>query len=154
MKHQKESKLEDQTDRFQLTMDPDTEPHQWADQGSQRKVKRPEMLTIETRDKDGPLTEVLDMGKFNYLPPGMDRSNQYPDPTERQYDLKNSWDTGTEGPLTSRELNDKGYKRLQMSQTEEDADKNPEFFGEARGENDGGDKITGFLERRNILDRN
>ena len=152
MKYLKESKLEDQTDRFQLTMEPDTEPHQWADQAKTRKVIKPEHM----RSSEFPRAYEYNPGaseKFNYMPPGMDGTNQHPDPTERAFPLVSSMDTGTEGPMTQKNR-DSGYKRLQMSQTEEDADKNPEFFGEAPGENDGGDKITGFLERRNVTDRN
>ena len=140
MKH-----LTDAVDKSQLTVkDTERELHEWVDQSSVRQIKKLERLGIDD--------SVRDIGRLNYLPAGSDITNQA-NSEQNPMRLISSIDSGTEGPLTQKDR-DRGYKRGVQSSTEESRDDYPEFYGEVTGENDGGDKITGFLERRNVGDRN
>jgi hypothetical protein len=145
MKH-----LKDQ-EKGQLTLTDETELHGWADQRSTRKVIKPEH--IYNSELDAYEYSPGSSEKFNYMPPGMDRSNQYPDTTERQYPLKPSHATGTEGEFTAKDL-ERGFKRGKEEPAKDLKEEYPDFYGEVKGENDGGDKTTGFLERENVADRN
>ena len=151
MKH-----LEDQTDRFQITL-PNTErePHSWVDQDNpeyQRRVRRVMELEpleiVSEKNPDATLNEYV----TNRLPPGMFIDNQVPAVKAEQFPRVDSWATGREG-MKAEDVQ-RGFLRGQMSMTEEDADHNQEFFDEAKGDDDAGNKVTGFVERRNVTDRN
>lgn len=159
--------LTDNVDKSQLTArNTERESHEWVDQASQRQVisTKRVMRTSPGLDEKGELTYAEFVGRnkdtgglddtypLNQMPAGMDITNQ--DRSEQNsMRLISSMDSGTEGPLTQKDR-DRGYKRGHQSMTEESKDHYQDFYDEAQGENDGGDKTTGFLERRNVLDRN
>jgi hypothetical protein len=157
--------LKDQVDKFQVTAtDTEREPHGWSELKDSRRVIRPERKEniVKGKDAEGDLYYYDSVGinrktgglddtyPLNSLPGGMDITNH--ERTEQnQMPLVPSYATGTER-ATERDAN-RGFKRLNMSPTDEQ-NEYPEFFGEAKGEDDSGDKYSGFIERRNVADRN
>src|SRR5689334_13107677 len=158
--------LKDQVDKFQVTAtDSEQEPHGWSELKDNRQVIRPERKEniVKGKDAEGDLYYYDSVGinretgglddtyPLNSLPGGMDITNQ--ERTEQnQMPLVPSYATGTER-ANERDAN-RGFKRLNMSPTDEQRDEYQDFYDEAKGEDGSGDKYTGFHERRNVLDRN
>jgi hypothetical protein len=94
-----------------------------------------------------------DVAIFNYLPPGMDISNQ---PHKRIESMPLSIAGATDVTnVVSVPTIRRGWLRKDMSPVDDmyTNEHVEEFYGEARGTDDSGEQYTGFLERNNLLDR-
>lgn len=90
----------------------------------------------------------------NYLPPGMDITNQ-PNTKQPSMPLSMAGETDESNAVNTANVR-KGWIKRDFSPVEDmyTNEHVEEFYGEATGKDDGGDKVTGFLERNNYLDRN
>ena len=137
-------------EKFQVTADEaPKDSNSWANFESVRTNSRP----VETETYTGLYTTVRDP-KMNYLPPGMDITNQ--DLTfQPEMPLSMAGQTDESNAVTQKNVR-KGWIKRDFSPVEDmyTNEHVEEFYGEATGKDDGGDKVTGFLERNNYLDRN
>jgi hypothetical protein len=92
--------------------------------------------------------------KLNYLPPGMDITEQVLT-EQNSMPLSMAGETDESNAVNTGNVR-KGWIKRDFSPVEDmyTNEHVEEFYGEAKGTDDGGDKITGFLERNNYLDRN
>jgi hypothetical protein len=121
-----------------------------------RKVYEPVYSEHYESSKVGaPDIASFDDAKLNYMPPGMFIDNNNPSPTERPYKYVAAGQSDVSNRVSPKMMKD-GFLPNQMSPVDDmyNNEHVEEFYGEAKGEDDAGNKITGFLERNNYLDRN
>lgn len=137
-------------EKFQVTSEEGPkDSNSWKSFDSVRTNSRP----VETETYTGLYTTVRDP-KMNHLPPGMDITNQ--DLTfQPEMPLSMAGQTDESNAVTVKNVR-KGWIKRDFSPVEDmyTNEHVEEFYGEATGKDDGGDKVTGFLERNNYLDRN
>src|SRR6266853_1007872 len=158
-------KLQDETDRIQRTFKVPNDDHsnEWVDPDNAayhrnvRKIMVPDRINVsEGKDGEGrDLNYVEFVGvnsatggmddtyPLNTMPPGMFVENQIIPPKSDQIPHN---EIGTDVTKTPSEDLARGFVPNQFSPTDEDPDKNPEFYGEAKGEDEAGNKVEGFLE--------
>ena len=94
-----------------------------------------------------------DVELFNYLPPGMDITNQ-PHTRQESMPLSIAGQTDVTNVVSVANVR-RGWLRKDMSPVDDmyTNEHVEEFYGEARGTDDSGEEYTGFLERNNYMDR-
>ena len=138
-------------EKFQVTAErPTKASNEWASFESTRHASRPP----ETEYYAGHLGPSIRDSKLNYLPPGMDITNQVLT-EQNSMDLTMAGQTDESNAVNVANVR-KGWIKRDFSPVEDmyTNEHVEEFYGEATGNDDGGDKVTGFLERNNYLDRN
>lgn len=149
-------------EKFQRTADQvqAEDSHEWAnmsygDTTHIRKIYKPSRNEFYASDETG----AQDEGSFtdprlNYMPPGMFIDNQEPMVTERPYKKTDAGVTDVSKDTTSHAMR-KGFTLYPFSGTDDlyTNEHKEEFYGEATGDDDAGNKVTGFLERNNYMDR-
>jgi hypothetical protein len=140
------------SEKFQVTAErPAKASNSWTSFESARRASRPPETEYYASTNGGP--SIRD-SKLNYLPPGMDITNQVL--TEQpQMPLSMAGQTDESNAVNTANVR-KGWIKRDFSPVEDmyTNEHVEEFYGEATGKDDGGDKVTGFLERNNYLDRN
>jgi hypothetical protein len=136
-------------EKFQVTARNERkENNSWASFESTRRVSR---APVETYS--GKHTTIRDL-HLNEMPCGHDITQQ--NLTEQNpMRLSMAGETDETNAVNTANVR-KGWIKRDFSPVEDmyTNEHVEEFYGEATGEDDGGDKVTGFLERNNYLDRN
>ena len=144
-------------EKFQRTAEPEKpQEHEWGNFNRVRKVYQPNKSEHYESSKVGaPDMATFDDYKLNYMPPGMFIDNQEPMVTERPYSYVPAGESDVSNRVSPKMMKD-GFLPNQMSPIDDmyNNEHVEEFYGEAKGEDDAGNKYTGFLERNNYLDRN
>lgn len=159
-------------DKGQITSKSEREEvHSWQNQDTAEYQQRTRRVMVPNRimrteqafDEKGELTVVDFVGvnpdtggmddtyPLNQLPPGMFSDNQQIPPMSEAMPFRNSWDADVT-KLTPGEVR-AGFKQSFQSTVEETSNDPQPLYDEAKGEDEGGNKITGFAYRRNNLDR-
>ncbi len=123
-------------EKFQVTSDNERkENHGWESFESARRTKG------------------TTQGVLNDLPPGMDITNQI-NSDQPSMPLSMAGQTDESNAVTISNVR-KGWIKRDFSPVDDmyTNEHVEEFYGEATGKDDGGDKITGFIERNNYCDR-
>lgn len=148
-------------EKFQRTAPSRTEgPNEWANKSygdgtSIRKIYQPNKSErYESEQSFAPDEGSFTDYKLNYMPPGMFIDNQEPQVTERPYKKTDAGVTDVSKDTTDRAMR-KGFTLRPFSGTDDlyTNEHKEEFYGEAKGEDDAGNKVEGFLERNNYMDR-
>lgn len=152
-------------EKFQRTVpDPNTDGgNEWATQESQRHAYDQPSQHYETsepkkrysRELWGAPIADFDSPKTNDMPPGMFIDNQLPTVNDHNMQYGPAGSTDVSNSVDGKMLR-KGFQRQEMRGTDDmyTNEHVEEFYGEASGSDDAGNKYTGFLERNNYLDRN
>lgn len=149
-------------EKFQRTAEQEKpEDHEWAnpssfgDKFSIRKVYQQSKSLFYGSDETGaPDQGSFYDAKFNKMPPGMFIDNAEPMVTEHPFKYVAAGESDVSNRVDATMMKH-GFKPNQMSPVDDmyNNEHVEEFYGEAHGEDDAGNKITGFLERNNYLDR-
>ena len=145
-------------EKFQVTAEPRAKrDHAWTSFESQRDTRAQEeqhyaVPSSEKRMAIGGALADFDAPRTNRMPPGMNINNQTQTPNMPQ-PRSAAGETDVSDMVSSSMRN--GFTRIPMMGTDDlyTNEHTEEFYGEANGEDDAGNKYTGFLERNNYLDR-
>jgi len=138
-------------EKFQVTAErPEKSSNEWASFESTRMASRPPE-SVNYEGFHGP--SIRDY-KMNEMPCGHDITQQQLS-RQPQMPLSMAGQTDESNAVNVANVR-KGWIKRDFSPVEDmyTNEHVEEFYGEATGNDDGGDKITGFLERNNYLDRN
>lgn len=148
-------------EKFQRTVtDPQTDGgNSWGSFKNARRTSaipegRVDTSEAKKRNVIGGIDAAIDYPKSNRMPPGQEINDQYSRPgKDMPYVAAGATDVSNS---VNGSMLKKGFQRQDMKGTDDmyTNEHTEEFYGEAKGEDDAGNKYTGFLERNNYLDRN